>query len=85
MPVIIWGNVHMLGCYTLLRTRPVLPGKPGLSLELLKQQLLVFANNIINYTNAALNTIMGMIRVILYGEQFRGAESKYYSYQYVLN
>jgi endoglucanase len=54
-----WGNVHMLGCYTLLRNNLYIQKEGGISLELLKQHLLVFASNIINHGDTAFNTIMG--------------------------
>jgi endoglucanase len=57
-----WGNVHMLGCYTLLRRQADLPKQTVVNIELLKQQLLVFADNIINHGDVAFRTIVGQTR-----------------------
>jgi len=57
-----WGNVHVLGCYTLLRRQADLPKQTVVNIELLKQQLLDFADNIINHGDGAFRTIIGQTR-----------------------
>jgi endoglucanase len=54
-----WGNVHMLGCYTLLRTKDVPVYAQALVADI-KTHLIAYADGMIaNVSRSAFNTVMG--------------------------
>jgi len=54
-----WSSVHALGSYTLLRNEKSIPANTPVDVAPLKQQVLVFANQLLAGGNKAFNTVMG--------------------------
>jgi endoglucanase len=57
-----WNNVHILGCYTLLRTNIAFPKQAGISQKHFQQQLVAFADSLARRGDAAYGTVMGQGR-----------------------
>jgi endoglucanase len=90
-----WNNVHILGVYTLLRTKVVFPKQAGITQQHIRQQLMTFADNLTRSGDAAYGTIMGQGRrdfiwgsnsvalnqsIVLINAYLVGGEKRYLSY-----